>query len=155
MQMVENRLDGAIAYRSLIHYDAYGEMSGRQSTSIALLDASRSGLVLSSIHHRDQARLYAKEIHEGSAEHELSPEENEAVRLALGTPAARAPAPRHVRPPAPPVYPAPPSLLARVRVGYFGPEGTFTHEALIVGRGSRRVRARRAADDLRHGHGRP
>jgi hypothetical protein len=83
MQTVENRLDGAIAYRSLIHYDAYGEMSGRQSTSIALLDASRSGLVLSSIHHRDQARLYAKEIREGSSEHELSPEENEAIRLAL------------------------------------------------------------------------
>ena len=39
---------------------------------------------VSSIHHRDQARLYAKEIHEGSSEHELSPEENEAVKLALG-----------------------------------------------------------------------
>jgi hypothetical protein len=84
MQVIETRLDGAIAYRSLIHYDAYGEMSGRQSTSIALLDESRSGLVLSSIHHRDQARLYAKEIHQGSSEHELSPEENEAIRLALG-----------------------------------------------------------------------
>jgi hypothetical protein len=84
MQTIESRLNGAIAYRSLIHYDAYGEMSGRQSTSIALLDASRSGLVLSSIHHRDQARLYAKEIHEGSSEHELSPEESEAIKLALG-----------------------------------------------------------------------
>jgi hypothetical protein len=92
MQHVEHRLDGAIAYRALIHYDAYGEMSGRQSTSIALLDASRSGLVLSSIHHRDQARLYAKEIHEGSSEHELSPEENEAIRLALGAAGDRAPA---------------------------------------------------------------
>jgi Protein of unknown function (DUF4446) len=84
MRVIEGRLDGAIAYRSLIHYDAYGEMSGRQSTSIALLDETRSGLVLSSIHHRDQARLYAKQIHEGSSEHELSPEENEAIKLALG-----------------------------------------------------------------------
>jgi hypothetical protein len=84
MGVIEARLDGAIAYRSLIHYDAYGEMSGRQSTSIALLDETRSGLVLSSIHHRDQARLYAKQIHEGSSEHELSPEENEAIKLALG-----------------------------------------------------------------------
>jgi hypothetical protein len=84
MRVIEDRLDGAIAYRSLIHYDAYGEMSGRQSTSIALLDESRSGLVLSSIHHRDQARLYAKQIREGSSEHELSPEENEAIKLALG-----------------------------------------------------------------------
>lgn len=79
----EQRLDGAVAYRSLIRYDAYGEMSGRQSTSIALLDARRSGIVLSSIHHREHARLYAKQIHEGSSDLELSPEEQEAVRLAL------------------------------------------------------------------------
>lgn len=81
--VAEQRLDGTVAYRALIRYDAYGEMSGRQSTSIALLDAHRSGLVLSSIHHRDQARLYAKEIRHGQPEFELSPEENEAIRLAL------------------------------------------------------------------------
>jgi hypothetical protein len=83
MRMAEERLDHAVAYRSLIRYDAYGEMSGRQSTSIALLDATRSGVVLSSIHHRDQARLYAKAVHQGRAELELSPEEEEAIRIAL------------------------------------------------------------------------
>ncbi|MEA2138316.1 MAG: hypothetical protein QOG56_1466, partial [Solirubrobacteraceae bacterium] len=77
------RLDGAIAHCGLIRYDAYNEMSGRQSTSIALLDSKRSGVVLSSIHHRDQARLYAKQISEGTAELRLSPEEEEALRLAL------------------------------------------------------------------------
>ena len=61
----EGRLDGAITYRALVRYDAYNEMSGRQSTSIALLDASRSGVVLSSIHHREQARLYAKQVRNG------------------------------------------------------------------------------------------
>jgi hypothetical protein len=81
--VTEQRLDGTVAYRALVRYDAYGEMSGRQSTSIALLDAHRSGLVLSSIHHRDQARLYAKAIRHGQPEFELSPEENEAIRLAL------------------------------------------------------------------------
>jgi hypothetical protein len=83
MTTAERRLDGAMAYRALVRYDAYGEMSGRQSTSIALLDSRRSGIILSSIHHRDQARLYAKQVHEGRAELELSPEENEAIRLAL------------------------------------------------------------------------
>ncbi len=83
MKTAEQRLDGAIAYRSLVRYDAYGEMSGRQSTSIALLDATRSGIVLSSIHHRDQARLYAKQVKDGHGELELSPEENDAIRLAL------------------------------------------------------------------------
>jgi Protein of unknown function (DUF4446) len=83
METNENRLDQAITYSALVRYDAYGEMSGRQSTSIALLDSRRNGLVLSSIHHRDQARLYAKQIHEGQPELELSPEETEAIRLAL------------------------------------------------------------------------
>ena len=83
MSVAENRLDGTIAYHALVRYDAYGEMSGRQSTSIALLDATRSGVVLSSIHHRDQARLYAKQVHQGRGELELSPEENEAIRIAL------------------------------------------------------------------------
>jgi len=83
LTVAERRLDGAIAHCGLIRYDAYNEMSGRQSTTIALLDSRRSGVVLSSIHHRDQARLYAKRISEGNAELRLSPEEEEALRLAL------------------------------------------------------------------------
>jgi hypothetical protein len=80
----ERRLDGAVTHRALVRYDAYNEMSGHQSLSIALLDANRSGIVLSSIHHRDSARLYAKQIVAGAPELELSPEEQEAVSAALG-----------------------------------------------------------------------
>ena len=83
MSSAEGRLDGAIAHRSLVRYDAYGEMSGKQSLTIALLDAQRSGIVISSIHHRDSARVYAKQIRAGVPELELSPEETDAVRLAL------------------------------------------------------------------------
>jgi hypothetical protein len=83
VEAAERRLDGAIAYSSLVRYDAYGEMSGRQSTSIALLDSTCSGVVLSSIHHRDQARIYVKQINDGQGELELSPEESEAIKLAL------------------------------------------------------------------------
>ena len=79
----EGRLDGAVAFYGLVRYDAYNEMSGRQSTSIALLDSRGSGIVISSIHHRDQARLYAKQVAAGRAELELSPEEEEAMRAAL------------------------------------------------------------------------
>ena len=79
----EERLDGAIAYRAMVRYDAYNEMSGQQSTSIALLDSRRSGVVVSSIHHRDQARVYAKQVIDGKGELQLSPEEEEAVRIAL------------------------------------------------------------------------
>ncbi len=85
LSTAEGRLDGAVAYRGLVRYDAYNEMSGQQSTTIALLDATRSGIVLSSIHHRDQARLYAKQVRDGRGELELSPEEQEAVRIALAS----------------------------------------------------------------------
>jgi hypothetical protein len=54
--------------------------------SIALLDSTRSGIVLSCIHHRDQARVYAKQVRHGEGELELSPEEAEAIRLALSAP---------------------------------------------------------------------
>jgi hypothetical protein len=80
---VEERLDGAIAYRALVRYDAYGELSGHQSASLALLDAERNGVVLSSIAHRDTARLYCKQVVDGRGEHLLSPEEDEAIRRAL------------------------------------------------------------------------
>jgi hypothetical protein len=83
MESAERRLDGAIAHRALVRYDAYGEMSGHQSTSLALLDADRNGVVLSCIAHREHARLYCKVVHDGRGEHELSPEEDEAIRLAL------------------------------------------------------------------------
>lgn len=79
----ETALHGAIAHRALVRYDAYNELSGQQSMSIALLDDAQSGIVLSCIHHRDQARVYAKQVHGGRGELELSPEEAEAVRLAV------------------------------------------------------------------------
>jgi hypothetical protein len=79
----ESTLRGTIAHRALVRYDAYNELSGRQSMSIALLDDERSGIVLSCIHHRDQARVYGKRVEAGRGELELSPEEAEAVRLAL------------------------------------------------------------------------
>jgi Protein of unknown function (DUF4446) len=80
---VEATLRGTISHRALVRYDAYNELSGRQSMSIALLDDDRSGIVLSCIHHRDQARVYGKRVLGGRGELELSPEEAEAVRLAL------------------------------------------------------------------------
>jgi Protein of unknown function (DUF4446) len=85
---VETTLRGTIAHRSLVRYDAYNELSGHQSVSIALLDEERSGIVLTSIHHRDQARVYAKQVIAGQGELELSPEEADAVRIAVSAQAA-------------------------------------------------------------------
>ena len=85
MDVTEDRLDGCVAHTALVRYDAYNELSGHQSSSIALLDARSSGVVLTSIVHRDQARLYVKQVRDGEAEIPLSPEEQQAVDTALGT----------------------------------------------------------------------
>ena len=89
MGAAEARLDGAIAHRGLVRYDAYQELSGHQSTSLALLDAAGNGVVLSCLAGRDAARLYCKQVHDGRGERELSPEEDEAIRVALAEDAAR------------------------------------------------------------------
>jgi hypothetical protein len=82
----ETALRSTFSRRALIRYDAYNELSGKQSVSIALLDDEQSGVILSCIHHRDQARVYAKMLNAGRGELELSPEEAEAVRVALALP---------------------------------------------------------------------
>ena len=79
----ERRIERGISRTAVIRYDAYGEMSGRQSSSMALLDENGTGVVLSSILHRDQARLYVKGVRDGRSELELSPEEDEAIRTAM------------------------------------------------------------------------
>ena len=90
MATMQQRIDGCIAYAALVRYDAYNELSGAQSSSLALLDSHRSGVVLTSIVHRDQARIYLKQMNEGVPQIELSPEEQQAVDDALGTPARAA-----------------------------------------------------------------
>jgi hypothetical protein len=85
LEAAERRLERALAHSSVVRYDAYNEMSGRQSSSIALLDDAATGIVLSSILHREQARFYAKWVIEGQSELDLSPEEREAISEAMST----------------------------------------------------------------------
>ena len=85
----ETRMDGCVAHTSVVRYDAMNELSGQQSSTVALLDERRTGVVISSILHRDQARVYVKQVREGNPEYELSPEEEQAVEAAMaGTPAS-------------------------------------------------------------------
>jgi len=80
---LDRRLQGAITQLGVVRYDAMGEMTGRQSSSVALLDSHGTGVVLSSILHREQARLYVKPINAGQSEFDLSPEEREALEAAM------------------------------------------------------------------------
>jgi Protein of unknown function (DUF4446) len=80
---VDRRFDEALAKTSIVRYDAYEGTGGHQSASIALLDANRTGLVISAIQGRDYARIYMKELDRGRAAVALSPEELEAVERAM------------------------------------------------------------------------
>ncbi|HZQ82852.1 MAG TPA: DUF4446 family protein [Gaiellaceae bacterium] len=81
---VDRRVDGTVTNTAIVRYDAYEDTGGHQSASLALLDAARTGLVLTAIQGRDYARIYMKELDRGRASVALSPEEQEAVERAMG-----------------------------------------------------------------------
>jgi hypothetical protein len=83
LSRVDRRVDTAVSKTSLVRYDAYAGAGGHQSASIALLDAARSGVVVSAIQGRDYARIYVKELDQGRSSVALSPEEQEAVERAM------------------------------------------------------------------------
>lgn len=76
--------DGALRHLSVVRYDAFGDVGGHLSWSVALLDDAGDGVVLTSIHGRSEARTYAKTIARWSSDQQLSPEELEAVEHARG-----------------------------------------------------------------------
>jgi hypothetical protein len=80
---LERRVDSSVSRLAVVRYDAYENTGGHQSASVALLDASRSGVVLTAIQGRDYARIYVKELDDGRAAVSLSPEEQEAVERAM------------------------------------------------------------------------
>ena len=85
LSRVDRRVDTAVSKTSLVRYDAYEGAGGHQSASIALLDAGRSGVVVSAIQGRDYARIYVKELDRGRPSVALSPEEEEAVERAMAS----------------------------------------------------------------------
>jgi hypothetical protein len=70
---------GALRHLAVVRYDAFGDMGGHLSWSVALLDDSGDGVVLTSIHGRSDSRTYAKSIAGWTCEQQLSPEEDEAI----------------------------------------------------------------------------
>lgn len=81
---VEDRLPYAISYVGVVAYDAFGDITGNQSRSIALLSQKADGLVLTFLTAREETVFYAKEIRSGKGVEQLSPEEIAAIDRALG-----------------------------------------------------------------------
>ena len=83
LSRVDRRVDGAVTNTAVVRYDAYEGTGGQQSASVALLDATRTGTIVTAIQGRDYARIYVKDVDRGRSSVALSPEEQEAVERAM------------------------------------------------------------------------
>ncbi|MFL5799205.1 MAG: DUF4446 family protein [Actinomycetota bacterium] len=81
---LDERLTTAVQRVALIRYDAFEDVGGRLSFTCALLDEHGNGVVVTSISGRQDTRVYAKPVSKGTSDHNLSEEEVEAIREALG-----------------------------------------------------------------------
>ena len=83
MDIVLSKLRGSVQHIGLVRYDAFPDVSGSQSFSLALLDDRRNGAILTGLLGRNDGRCYGKAIIGGQTEHTLSEEENSALQMAL------------------------------------------------------------------------
>lgn len=83
LSRVDRRVDGSVTNTAVVRYDAYEGTGGQQSASVALLDATRTGTIVTAIQGRDYARIYVKDLDRGRSSVALSPEEQEAVERAM------------------------------------------------------------------------
>ncbi len=80
---LEAQIPWCVQRVGLVRYDAFDDVGGQQSFSLALLDARQNGLVLTSVYSRSDVRVYAKAIRQGQPSHPLSEEEVQAIQNAL------------------------------------------------------------------------
>jgi len=78
----ENLLSRTLHRVGVIRFNPFPDAGGDLSFSVALLDASDNGVVISSLHAREGTRVYAKPIVQGSSKHTLSGEEQQAIAQA-------------------------------------------------------------------------
>jgi hypothetical protein len=83
LSRVDRRVDGSVTNTAVVRYDAYEGTGGQQSASLALLDVTRTGTIVTAIQGRDYARIYVKDLDRGRSSVALSPEEQEAVDRAM------------------------------------------------------------------------
>lgn len=76
-----DELGQSLRHVAVLRYDAYGDQTGRRSFSVAVIDDSGDGFIISSLHSRAESQTFAKGVTGGHAKG-LSPEETEALRFA-------------------------------------------------------------------------
>lgn len=84
IEKIERFLPYAVSRIGVVNYDAFGDITGNQSRSLAFLDSRGSGVVLSVLVGRSEMLFYTKQIKNGKGTEQLSPEELEAIAKAMG-----------------------------------------------------------------------
>lgn len=83
IESLYKKFEGAFQKIGIVKYDAYNQMGGLLSFSLALLDENDNGFVLNSVHSADGCYNYTKEIKEGLCDISLGDEEKKALDIAM------------------------------------------------------------------------
>ncbi len=84
IEKIERFLPFAVSRIGVVNFDAFGDITGNQSRSLAFLDSRGSGVVLSVLVGRSEMLFYTKQVKNGKGTEQLSPEEHEAIAKAMG-----------------------------------------------------------------------
>ncbi|MBW4084820.1 DUF4446 family protein [Paenibacillus sp. S150] len=82
IEAAQVKLRGMKSKVAMKRYNAFGERGNDLSFSLAIIDDNRSGIVLTSLHNRENSYIYSKPLENGESEYSLSPEEKEVIALA-------------------------------------------------------------------------
>lgn len=85
IQALYRKFESAYQKVGIVKYDAFSQMGGQLSFSLALLDENDNGFILNSVHSTDGCYSYTKEIKKGICEISLGDEEKKALDIAMGT----------------------------------------------------------------------
>ena len=78
------RMENAYQKMGIVKYDAFNQMGGQLSFSLALLDENNNGFIINSVHRTEGCYSYTKEIKNGESSISLGKEEEEALATAIG-----------------------------------------------------------------------
>ncbi len=84
LSLLEEQMPFALSYIGVVSYNAFGNIVGNRSRSIALLNQQADGIVITILASREETLFFTKEVRAGSGVEELSPEEQSAVSRAVG-----------------------------------------------------------------------
>lgn len=83
IRLLYKRLASTFQKVGIVKYDAFNQMGGQLSFSLALLDENNSGFILNCVHSTEGCYSYTKEIRNGSCDISLGEEEREALDIAM------------------------------------------------------------------------